>query len=150
MKSKTNISIKDLRGVRVTPSIELGNNVGYSSGDLLDANATLELVTKKIIELVNGADSSFDTLKELEDYVKQLNSYLQSLERKLNNLENTVNSLDSKYVTISNFNNTVNKLGEAIEELKDDIEDILAKIESLTDEQDESYYNDSIARSVDD
>lgn len=66
MKNKTNISVKDIRGVRITPYMELGENHGYVSGDLLDANATMALVEKKISEVVGGASSSSDTLKEIE------------------------------------------------------------------------------------
>ena len=66
MKTNTNISIKDLRSVRITPYMELGENHGYASGDILDANATVALVEKKIAEVVGGARSSSDTLKEIE------------------------------------------------------------------------------------
>lgn len=69
MKNKTNISVKDIRNVRITPYIELGENHGYASGDILDANATVALVEKKIAEVVGGASSSSDTLKEIETAV---------------------------------------------------------------------------------
>ena len=69
MKNKTNVSVKDIRGVRITPYMELGENHGHVSGDLLDANATTALVEKKISEVVGGASSAFDTLKEIETII---------------------------------------------------------------------------------
>lgn len=69
MKNKTNISVKDIRGVRITPYMELGENHGHVSGDLLDANATTALVENKISEVVGGASSAFDTLKEIETII---------------------------------------------------------------------------------
>lgn len=44
MKNKTNISVKDIRGIRVTPNIIIGPQGDYTSGDILDANATQELI----------------------------------------------------------------------------------------------------------
>ena len=71
MKNKTNISVKDIRNVRITPYMEIGENHGYVSGDILDANATVALVEKKIAEVVGGASSSSDTLKEIETAVNR-------------------------------------------------------------------------------
>lgn len=44
MKNKTNISVKDIRGIRVTPDLVIGPQGDYASGDILDANATQELI----------------------------------------------------------------------------------------------------------
>jgi phage FluMu protein gp41 len=49
MKSKTNISIRNNSGIKVTPNIIIGETFRqYTSGDLLDANATAEMVKKMI------------------------------------------------------------------------------------------------------
>lgn len=66
MKQKTNISVKNNLGYRVNVDMEVGENKGFSSGDILDANATAKLIEDKIGEVVGGASSSVDTLKEIE------------------------------------------------------------------------------------
>ena len=45
MKRKTNISVQDNRGLRVTPNLIVGEKFnGYVSGDILDANSVADLV----------------------------------------------------------------------------------------------------------
>lgn len=44
MKNKTNISVKDNLGARVTSDMIVGTDGPYVSGDILDANATLQLI----------------------------------------------------------------------------------------------------------
>ena len=45
MKRKTNISVQDNRGIRVTPNLIVGEKFnGYVSGDILDANSVADLV----------------------------------------------------------------------------------------------------------
>ena len=68
MKRKTNISVQDNRGIRVTSNMIVGQkDEGFSSGDLLDANATLETVNQKIADLVNLAPETLDTLGEIDE-----------------------------------------------------------------------------------
>lgn len=61
MKSKTNISVLDNRGIRVNPSVIIGNTGnGYVSGDILDANA--------VYNVINGILSNFvmsDTVRNI-------------------------------------------------------------------------------------
>ena len=55
------------------PSVVVGEtNKGYGEATILDANATVKLVEDKVADLVGGATSSSDTLKELEDKIDQL------------------------------------------------------------------------------
>ena len=69
MKQKTNISVKNNLGYHVTAEMEVGDNYGYASGDILDANATAKLIDDKINNLIGGASASSDTLKEISDAI---------------------------------------------------------------------------------
>jgi hypothetical protein len=72
MKRKTNIFAKDFDGRNINSQIEVGPYKGYTSGDLLDANAVAALIDQKISGVVGGATTAADTLKELEDKISQL------------------------------------------------------------------------------
>lgn len=72
MKRKTNIFAKDFDGRNINSQIEVGPYKGYTSGDLLDANAIVALIDQKIAGVVGGATTAADTLKELEDKINQL------------------------------------------------------------------------------
>ena len=56
MKSKTNISVRNNLGQRVSVNMEVGQSNGYASGDILNANAT-----KNLIESVAGDIASNTT-----------------------------------------------------------------------------------------
>lgn len=129
MKNKTNISVKDIRGVRITPSIELGHNQGYTSGDLLDANATAGLVKQKINEVIGGADSAFDTLKELEDFVKQINADINRLDSKIDKeIQDRIDHVNSIETALKKI------ISDNYEELKSDINRIDGNLEELVDQ----------------
>lgn len=59
---------------------EVGNHIGivigdgnsYTPGEILDANAVETLINNKIANVVGGATTDADTLKELEDKIDQL------------------------------------------------------------------------------
>lgn len=74
----------------IDPSIIIGesDNKTYQTGDVLDANATEQLVKTKIDEIVDGATEALDTLKELGD----------AIPTKVSQLENDLN-----YVTKEEF-----------------------------------------------
>lgn len=57
MKNKTNISVRDNLDHRIVVSMEIGESAGYTSGDILDANATANLINKT----VDGAITSLPT-----------------------------------------------------------------------------------------
>lgn len=48
MKRKTNISVKNAQGYYVTAYMEVGPDSGYTSGDILDANATVQLIGQSL------------------------------------------------------------------------------------------------------
>lgn len=68
MKRKTNISVQDNLGIRITPNLIVGEKFnGYVSGDILDANS--------VADLVKGSE-------DLEQYVthEELHQILISIE----------------------------------------------------------------------
>ena len=107
MKKKTNISVQDVRGIRRTPDLILGDKVVKNvSGDIMDANATEELVNDKIAEVIGTAPEILDTLGEivqeletkadksdLEDYVAK-----DEIEESLEDKDITVNSITAKEI----------------------------------------------------
>lgn len=77
-KNKTNLSVVNAAGIRINPNIIVGDQGSFSSGDILDGNATEELVVQKIDDIVDGASDALNTLKEIGDAiptkVSQLNN----------------------------------------------------------------------------
>ena len=71
-KTKLNLSVKNSAGIIVKPSIIVGEGGQYSSGDILDANAIVALIDSKIANVVGGATTAADTLKEVEDKINAL------------------------------------------------------------------------------
>ena len=69
MTRKTGISVMDNLGIRREVKMEVGSSNGYESGLVLDANATAELVKNKVDEIIGGASTALDTLKELGDAI---------------------------------------------------------------------------------
>lgn len=72
MKRKTNLYTKDYQGKNINPQMECGPFKGHLSGELLDANAIETLIDQKIANVVGGATTASDTLKELEDKINAL------------------------------------------------------------------------------
>lgn len=70
----------DNLGIRREVNIEVGASNGYASGDILDANATAELINNKIDTVVDGASSTMDTLKEVETEISDLPTIRTSIE----------------------------------------------------------------------
>lgn len=80
-KTKTNISVKDNTGARVEASVIVGNASGYVSGDILDANATANLIN----EAVDNIDEAFDgAIGELDRAVEILGGQVATIEDVLN------------------------------------------------------------------
>lgn len=93
MNRKTGVSVTDNLGIRRKVNMEVGPNMGYLSGDVLDANATAKLIEDKINAVIGGASSALDTLKEIGD----------AIPTKLSDLTNDVG-----YITESNGQLQVN------------------------------------------
>lgn len=87
MKRKTNISVQDNRGIRITPNMTVGEKFnGYVSGDILDANAIVDLV-KKMIRDGGGVVPDSITSEDIADGTIQIVDLAKEVTDKL----------DSKY-----------------------------------------------------
>lgn len=69
MKHGINITTTGIDGRRITPNLVVGTYKGYKSGDIFDANATIDLIDARLAELVGAAPSTLDTLKEIGDAI---------------------------------------------------------------------------------
>ena len=85
-KQRLNLSIKNNLGYRVNPNLILGDYRGFSSGDILDANAVIELIRNvgsvsqllKRVErletildhILSGASEDLDEFREVAEQLK--------------------------------------------------------------------------------
>lgn len=72
MESKTNISVKNTLGQRVTSNMQLGDSNGFASGDILDANATVKVIKDSVAEIVGTAPEDLDTIAEVAEKIQDL------------------------------------------------------------------------------
>lgn len=115
-KPVAELSIEDkntIDNLQTVTSILIGNDEGMS---------VREIAAAEVAELVAGADASFDTLKEIADWIMNdttgaasmasdiatLKTDVQTLSTGLSDLQSTVESLD--YVSTTLFNETVGDL----------------------------------------
>lgn len=83
MKRKTNISVQDNKGIRISPNMIVGETFnGYKSGDILDANAIIDLV-KSMIDAAGGDVSKIVTSKDILDGTIMLNDLADEVTDKL-------------------------------------------------------------------
>lgn len=106
MKQNTKISILDNLGIRRNATIEVGANGSHESGLLLDANAIEKMVDNKIANVVGGATTSADTLKELEDKVNALK--MSQVTNDAGYVQQDANG--QLKVNETNITNTINKI----------------------------------------
>lgn len=106
MKSKTNLSILNNTGVRINPSIIVGESNGYVSGDILDANAVKELV---------GGSTSKNDFEDLQTQVDNISDSVDNISDSVNNIQSLI-SADP-----SDVDNAIDKFEEIVEFL-DNIE----------------------------
>ena len=106
MKQNTKISILDNLGIRRNATIEVGANGSHESGLLLDANAVEKMVDNKIANVVGGATTSADTLKELEDKVNALK--MSQVTNDAGYVQQDANG--QLKVNETNITNTINKI----------------------------------------
>ena len=105
-KTSLNIGIKNNAGIRVKPSVIVGNSGSYSSGDMLDANAVETLIDQKIANVVGGATNAADTLKEIEDKVNALK--MSQVTNDAGYVQQDANG--QLKVNETNITNTINKI----------------------------------------
>lgn len=102
MKSKTNISVLDNRGIRVNPSVIIGNTGnGYVSGDILDANA--------VYDVIKGGDD------EDQSDINTLSQDLSGTKQDVTALQNAVSGIQGVIGTPTS--ETTNTVWENIESL---------------------------------
>lgn len=89
------------------PSVVLGNiKNGYAKGDLMDANAVIELIDKSheegeymtrsdvqqmIEELINGAPEQLDTLGELATAIGEDADFKETIQEQITTIERKAN-----------------------------------------------------------
>ncbi len=74
-KSKTNVSVVSNVGIRRNVNVHVGDNGSFPSGDILDANATKQLVdvvSDSVRAITDMAPEDFDTLKEAADAIANM------------------------------------------------------------------------------
>lgn len=67
--NKTRIQVRNSSGYFVNSNILVGDSGNYASGDIMDANAVEKMVDDKIAEIIGGASTALDTLKEIGDVI---------------------------------------------------------------------------------
>lgn len=94
-KTKTNISVKDNTGARVEASVIVGPAAGYVSGDILDANATANLINEV------AGDIPEDIAELIEDLSTQVESIYDDVETAKDDIADiqSVLNLDQEQVT---------------------------------------------------
>jgi len=105
-KTTLNVSVKNNAGITIKPSVIVGEQGSYSSGDMLDANAVETLINQKIANVVGGATNAADTLKEIEDKIDQL-----AMSQINNDAGYVQQDADGQLkVNETNITNTINKI----------------------------------------
>lgn len=108
-KSKLqNVSVVDNTGIRVQPSMLIGDYAGYASGDILDANATSQLISNKIQN-----SGSNQTSGDIENDIEELQ---QGLDTFRDRIDGTILKLRGDIGTLENIAYRQNLRTEALEE----------------------------------
>lgn len=105
-KTTLNVSVKNNAGISIKPSVIVGDQGSYSSGDILDANAVEALINSKITGVVGGATNAADTLKEIEDKVNALK--MSQVTNDAGYVQQDANG--QLKVNETNITNTINKI----------------------------------------
>lgn len=116
-KNKTNISVVNAAGIRVNSNIIVGEAGSYSSGDILDANATEKMVTSKVNAVVGNANELLDTLEEIGTLIPtQATEQNKLADKQFVNSSVSTNTADFKgtYDLVDDLNNDLTSLSSAI------------------------------------
>ena len=105
-KTTLNVSVKNNAGISIKPSVIVGDQGSYSSGDMLDANAVEALINSKISSVVGGATTAADTLKEIEDKIDALK--MSQVTNDAGYVQQDANG--QLKVNETNITNTINKI----------------------------------------
>ena len=78
--------------------------------------ATVKTVTDKIADLINGADESFDTLKEISDWINEHPESVAEINKKI---QENIENIQANAAAISILNGSVDTLGKVKQDAAD-------------------------------
>lgn len=83
--------------------------VGADKGEDGRANKTVrEIASEEVAKIVNGADASFDTLKEVSDWISTHGTDAAAMNTQINNNKTAIEKLNGTAETVGSVANTVN------------------------------------------
>lgn len=83
--------------------------VGADKGEDGRANKTVrEIASEEVAKIVNGADASFDTLKEVSDWISTHGTDAATMNTQINNNKAAIEKLNGTAETVGSVANTVN------------------------------------------
>lgn len=83
--------------------------VGADKGEDGRANKTVrEIASEEVAKIVNGADASFDTLKEVSDWISTHGTDAAAMNTQINNNKAAIEKLNGTAETVGSVANTVN------------------------------------------
>lgn len=83
--------------------------VGADKGEDGRANKTVrEIASEEVAKIVNGADASFDTLKEVSDWISTHGTDAAAMNTQINNNKAAIEKLNGTAETVGSVTNTVN------------------------------------------
>lgn len=116
MKRKTNLSVLDNLGLRREVNILVGEKTtDYSSGDILDANSTKDLITTNVQPVISRVVVVENKVRGLEEDPAAGHDDLQNLNAKLSTINDDINSVK---IDITNQDKTVQDLEKDVTSLK--------------------------------
>lgn len=81
MKKEINTSTIDFLGRKINPSLVVGKKFkGYTSGEIFDANATVQLVDERVADIVGLAPETLDSLEEIADIINSKQDVINDLD----------------------------------------------------------------------
>lgn len=124
-KQRLNFSIKNNLGYRVNPNLILGDYRGFSSGDILDANAVVDIIRN--IGSVSELLHRIERLEALLDHIlsgstEDLDEFREIAEQ-LRNKANNANTLEGYGIEDTYTKEEVNQMIENVGDLDNNATD---------------------------
>lgn len=81
IKTETNITVRNAAGYKTKANVLVEQGGGsYTSGDILDANASEKLIDKRIADVIGLAPETLDTLQEVAETIEDHEQRIEDLE----------------------------------------------------------------------
>ena len=81
IKTETNITVRNAAGYKTKANVLVEQGGGsYTSGDILDANASEKLIDKRIADVIGLAPETLDTLQEVAEVIEDHGQRIEDLE----------------------------------------------------------------------